>query len=169
MVRIGLVSLVRAEVVVVAGSAEQRLRRELVDMEEMTRTQVGVGDVALVGESAFHWTVDLLPQMPSAHTSRRLVVGFDFSDRYPYAPPRVRFAVPPFHPNVSGTGMVDSSVLTSEWSPTMTTAKVIVHLLDLLESPETTDPVRPEAADLYLSDRDAYQQKARASTESCAI
>lgn len=88
---------------------------------------------------------------------------------YPFNPPRFRFDTHIFHPNISSAS-VGIPGLSIEWSPAITTGKLLLTLTGLMSRPEFDDPcANPEAGVLGLSDPEAFAQRARSETQAHAV
>jgi ubiquitin-conjugating enzyme E2 D/E len=60
-------------------------------------------------------------------------------------------------------------ILKGAWSPALTISKLLLSITSLLTDPNPDDPFVPEIANLYKSDRAAYEEKARAWTAEYAV
>ena len=77
-------------------------------------------------------------------------IKIDFPTEYPFKLPKLRFETKVFHPNISRKGTVCVDISRNEWSPALTTAKVLLSVSSLLVSPNPEDPVDAESAHLYV-------------------
>ena len=68
-------------------------------------------------------------------------------------------------------GEVSLSVLgkNSQWSPAITLEKLMLSIASMLDEPNPKDPLRPELAQLYSTNKDEYKAKAKACTEMYAM
>ncbi|KAJ5912534.1 ubiquitin-conjugating enzyme E2 [Penicillium tannophilum] len=96
------------------------------------------------------------------------VLGLEFSDSYPWRPPAVQFKTAIYHPNIY-SGNVVLKILKTEWSPSITIKDVLVAIRALLANPNPDDPLAPEIAHLYKSDRSKFEAQARESTKKYAM
>lgn len=75
-----------------------------------------------------------------------------------------------WHPNISSqTGAICLDILKDQWSPALTIKTAMLSLQALLCSPEPTDPQDAEVANMYLSDRETFNNTAKFWTECYAM
>ena len=58
-----------------------------------------------------------------------------FPNVYPFNPPTVYFIPNIFHPNITGEGKLDLSLLKNEWSPACTLEKLLIEIKSLFYKP----------------------------------
>eukprot|EP00879_Flechtneria_rotunda_P007064 GHRR01007414.1.p1 GENE.GHRR01007414.1~~GHRR01007414.1.p1 ORF type:complete len:138 (+),score=33.08 GHRR01007414.1:562-975(+) len=88
-----------------------------------------------------------------------------FSERYPEKPPRVRFTCDMFHPNVYSDGNICMDTIQDKWSPCHNICTVLMSIQSLLTDPNCSSPANPEAAQLYIKDKKAYNRRVRRMAE----
>ena len=66
-----------------------------------------------------------------------------------------------YHPNVYADGNLCLDLLQDQWSPCHTICTLLTSIQSLLTDPNCTSPANPEAAQLYLKDRPAYNKRVR--------
>jgi ubiquitin-protein ligase len=95
-------------------------------------------------------------------------LNFQFSDKYPFEPPKVRFITPIMHPNINLEGTVCINLF-CEWSASMTVQKILLNIVSLLSSPNLNDPLMPEIAIMYTNNYDKYIQVIKKYTTKHAV
>lgn len=94
-----------------------------------------------------------------------LIAKKAFSEAYPSKPPKVRFLSKMFHPNIYKDGSICLDIIQDKWSPVYTVSSILTSIQSLLCDPNIDSPANPEAAQLYCSDRKAYNRRVRKCAE----
>lgn len=60
-------------------------------------------------------------------------------------------------------------ILKEQWSPALTISKVLLSICSLLTDPNPDDPLVPEIAQIYKTDRGRYEELAKEWTRKYAM
>ena len=94
-------------------------------------------------------------------------------DRYPFEPPKLRFATPVLHVNIDSGGRVCLDTLKmppkGTWGPALNVPTVLAMVRQLLAHPNADDGLEPDTVQLYKRDLGKFNATARAMTKKHAM
>ncbi|KAF3794366.1 Ubiquitin-conjugating enzyme E2 28 [Nymphaea thermarum] len=146
--------------------ASKRILKELKDLQKDPPTSCSAGPVA---EDMFHWQATIMGPPDSPYAGGVFLVTIHFPPDYPFKPPKVAFRTKVFHPNINSNGSICLDILKEQWSPALTISKVLLSICSLLTDPNPDDPLVPEIAHMYKTDRGKYESTARSWTQKYAM
>jgi len=145
--------------------ALKRINKELADLGKDPPANCSAGPV---GDDMFHWQATLMGPGDSPYAGGVFFLDIHFPADYPFKPPKVHFTTRIYHPNINQNGGICLDILKDQWSPALTTSKVLLSICSLLTDPNPDDPLVPEIAALYKSNIDKFNEKAREYTKRFA-
>jgi len=146
--------------------ALKRINKELQDLGRDPPAQCSAGPV---GDDLFHWQATIMGPPESPYQGGVFFLTIHFPTDYPFKPPKVAFTTRIYHPNINSNGSICLDILRSQWSPALTISKVLLSICSLLCDPNPDDPLVPEIARIFKTDRDKYTELAREWTRKYAM
>ncbi len=105
------------------------------------------------------WTAKIYGPCNTPYENGIFNILLKFDSDYPVRPPSVKFITPMYHPNIYKDGKICVDILqTAEWSPAQNIRTILVSIMSLLMDPNPASPANRQAAELYLSDIEKYNQ-----------
>merc|ERR1712080_245891 len=120
------------------------------------------------GDNLFEWVSTILGPPGSVYEGGVFFLDIHFSPEYPFKPPKVAFRTRIYHCNINSQGVICLDILKDNWSPALTISKVLLSICSLLTDPNPDDPLVPERAKLYKTNRKQHDRIARLWTKRYA-
>lgn len=136
----------------------KRLKKEYSDLTRDPPANCSGGPVS---DDIFHWRAMLMGPDDSPYQGGVFYLNIRFPADYPFKPPKVVFETKIYHPNINSGGGICLDILKDQWSPALTISKVLLSISALLCDPNPDDPLVPEIARLFMSDREKYNRTAK--------
>ncbi|EGX52566.1 Ubiquitin-conjugating enzyme E2 1, variant 2 [Orbilia oligospora] len=146
--------------------ALKRINKELTDLGRDPPSSCSAGPI---GDDLFHWQATIMGPADSPYASGVFFLAITFPTDYPFKPPKVNFTTRIYHPNINSNGSICLDILRDQWSPALTISKVLLSICSMLTDPNPDDPLVPEIAHVYKTDRARYEATAREWTRKYAI
>ncbi|KAF7534193.1 hypothetical protein G7054_g6427 [Neopestalotiopsis clavispora] len=143
--------------------ALKRINKELTDLGRDPPSSCSAGPV---GEDLFHWQATIMGPSDSPYSGGVFFLAIHFPTDYPFKPPKVNFTTRIYHPNINSNGSICLDILRDQWSPALTISKVLLSICSMLTDPNPDDPLVPEIAHVYKTDRPRYEATAREWTRN---
>ena len=147
--------------------ALRRITKELNDIQKDPPTNCSAGPVSQ--EDMFSWSATIMGPSDSPYQGGVFFLSIKFPSDYPFKPPKLTFQTRIYHPNINSNGSICLDILKDQWSPALTISKVLLSISSLLTDANPDDPFVPEIANLYKSDRKAYEKNASEWTKKYAM
>ena len=122
-----------------------------------------------VGDDLFHWQATIMGPEDSPYSGGVFFLNIHFPADYPFKPPKVSFTTRIYHCNINANGGICLDILKDQWSPALTISKVLLSICSLLTDPNPDDPLVPEIAQIFRTDRGKHDETAREWTHKYAM
>ena len=142
-------------------SVMQRLQYELKEIKNDPPANCSAGPV---NDDMFDWQATIYGAKDSPYEGGVFYLKINFTQDYPFKPPKCYFLTKIYHPNVNSDGGICLDILKENWSPALTVSKLLLSICSLMDDPNPDDPLVPEIAHLYKEDREKYIENARKFT-----
>ncbi len=146
--------------------ALKRINKELFDLQIDPPSNCSAGPVK---ENLFKWQATIMGPTDSPFEGGIFFLEINFPSQYPFKPPKCIFTTKIYHPNINSKGGICLDILGNNWSPALTISKVLLSICSLLTDPNPDDPLVPEIATLYTTNREKYDIIAREWTMKYAV
>mmetsp|Transcript_45888 Transcript_45888/g.60830 ORF Transcript_45888/g.60830 Transcript_45888/m.60830 type:complete len:121 (-) Transcript_45888:151-513(-) len=91
----------------------------------------------------------------------KFVVNLDFTDNYPFKPPKIKFVTKIYHPGVkTDTGEICTQAIEQQWVPTLNAKFVIEAILTVLQTPTAENAQEIAIAQIMQSNRNQWEATA---------
>ncbi|XP_057994026.1 ubiquitin-conjugating enzyme E2-17 kDa-like isoform X2 [Hevea brasiliensis] len=138
--------------------ASKRINKELKDLQKDPPVSCSAGFPAV--DNVFHWQATIKGSADSPYAGGVFVVSIHFPPDYQFKPPKASFKTKVYHPNINSKGSICLDILKEQWSPALTISKVLLSICLLLTDSNPDDPLVPEVAHVYKTDRYKYETTA---------
>lgn len=122
-----------------------------------------------MGDDLFHWQATIMGPEGSPYQGGIFFLQINFPTDYPFKPPKVSFTTKIYHCNINASGAICLDILKDQWSPALTISKVLLSISSLLTDANPDDPLVPDIAHLYKTDRTRHDATAREWTQKYAM
>jgi len=147
--------------------ALKRINKELADLGRDPPASCSAGPI---NESdMFTWQATIMGPTDSPYSGGVFFLNITFPTDYPFKPPKVNFTTRIYHPNINSNGSICLDILRDQWSPALTISKVLLSICSMLTDPNPDDPLVPEIAHVYKTNRQEYEDLAKEWTRKYAI
>eukprot|EP00325_Prymnesiales_sp_UTEX-LB-985_P021915 CAMPEP_0174714572 /NCGR_PEP_ID=MMETSP1094-20130205/18596_1 /TAXON_ID=156173 /ORGANISM="Chrysochromulina brevifilum, Strain UTEX LB 985" /LENGTH=149 /DNA_ID=CAMNT_0015913957 /DNA_START=19 /DNA_END=468 /DNA_ORIENTATION=+ len=146
-------------------TAIKRINKELQDLNKDPPASCKAGPV---DEDILHWKAAITAPADCPYAGGSFELDINFPQDYPFKPPKVKFITKIYHCNVNANGNICLDILSAQWSPALTISKVLLSICSLLTDPNPDDPLVPEIAKVYKTNRVEHDKTATEWTQKYA-
>ena len=149
-----------------SGYAISRINKELTDLGRDPPISCSAGPI---GDDLSHWQATMMGPSDTPYEGGTFFLAIRFPSDYPWRPPSINFTTRVYHPNINATGQISLDILGSEWQQSLTISKLLLSISTFLDDPNPDNPLVPEIAQVYKTDRAHYDATARDWTRKFAM
>eukprot|EP01084_Bolivina_argentea_P016551 30953_1 len=130
--------------------ALRRITKELKDIEADPPWNCSAGPT---GDDLFKWNGTITGPPDSPYNGGIFFLDIRFPQDYPFKPPKIKFETKIYHCGINDKGGISLDILRDNWSPALTISKCLLSIMSLLTDPNPDDPLVPNIAKLYKTNR----------------
>lgn len=145
--------------------ASKRISKEL---QDLTKNPIDNITAAPVGDDLYKWNGTVIGPVGTPYEGGVFKLEVHFPPDYPFKSPKCKFLTKIMHPNINEAGLICLDILKDQWSPALTISKVLLSICSLLADPNPNDPLVPDVAYLYKTNKDEFERQAKAYTRQFA-
>ena len=136
----------------------KRLNKELLEITKNPPPGCSAGPI---NDDLHTWEGTITGPDGSPYAGGVFFLRIMFPSDYPFKPPKVKFITKIYHPNIApNSGDICLDILRSQWTPALTTSKLLLCITSLLTSPNPDDPLYQEAGKLYKQNLKKFNKTA---------
>jgi ubiquitin-conjugating enzyme E2 D len=147
--------------------AAKRIFKEMKDLEMSPLDNCTAGPIDMELDM-YLWQGTIIGPEKSPYEGGLFKLEIRFPVNYPFKPPYVTFTTKVYHPNINIDGGICLDILKDQWTPSLTIGKVLLSISSLLTDANPKDPLVPEIARLYETNRPEFDRIAREYTQKYA-
>jgi len=147
------------------SQAAKRIQKELAEITLDPPSNCSAGPV---DDNMCEWVSTIMGPEGSPYEGGVFYLRIQFPQDYPFKPPKVTFKTKIYHCNINSQGHICLDILKDNWSPALTTSKVLLSICSLLTDPNPADPLDGNIAHQYIHDRETHDKLARDWTQRYA-
>lgn len=146
--------------------ATKRIMSELEQLKQDPPANCSAGPV---NDDLFTWNGTILGPSGTPYHGGIFFLHIYFPTDYPFKPPKINFVTKIYHPNISSNGSICLDIIKDQWSPALTISKVLLSICSLMADPNPDDPLVPDAANLFKSNKQEYNRICQEWTHLYAV
>lgn len=136
----------------------RRLRNDIRSIAQEGSTGI---DAVPLDVQETHWQASIIGPQGSPYEAGKFFLYIRFPYNYPMKPPHIRFLTKIIHPNVSRHGDLGIDIIQSNWSVSITIAKLLLSVQSLLTDPHTNICMEPKIGRIYEHERAKFNALAQ--------
>ena len=148
-------------------AATKRITRELNDFQKTAPENIAAGPED--DSNVFKWQGTLMGAPNTPYEGGTFFLNIQFPNDYPFKPPKIGFTTKIYHPNINSKGEICLDILKDSWAPNLNITAVLISLQTLLNEPNLDNPLEPQIAETYKTDKAKFDETAKKWTADFAM
>eukprot|EP01084_Bolivina_argentea_P090602 163221_1 len=146
----------------------QRVLQKISKREDAHRLQ-DICNAVPVDGNLFHWKGTIYGPVESVYEGGTFLLDIRIGNDFPLYPPSIIFTTKIYHCNIDCEGYICLDVLSERYTPALCPlSKILLSIQQLLQDPNPDDPLCPEIARLYKTNREKHDAIAKQWTHKFA-
>ncbi len=146
-------------------STLNRIKKELEDITNNPPYNCSAG---IADNNIYKWIASIIGPENSPYKNGIFSLEIIFPQDYPFNPPKIRFLTKIYHCNINSSGGICLDILKDKWSPALTVSKILLSICSLIDDPNPDDPLMPDIANLYKTNKEKHDLIATSYTQKYA-
>jgi ubiquitin-conjugating enzyme E2 D/E len=142
------------------------LEKELDDLKRNPPANCSAG---VINDDIYNWQATILGPEDSPYAGGVFYLNIEFPYDYPFKPPKIIFRTRIYHCNINTAGNICLDILKEQWSPALTISKVLLSICSIMDDQNPNDPLMPDIANLYMNNRERFNDTAIYYTQKYAM
>ncbi|XP_054167465.1 ubiquitin-conjugating enzyme E2 2-like [Oppia nitens] len=138
--------------------ALKRIQKELQELQKDPPPRCSAQPV---GDDLFSWQGVIEGPPDTPYEGGAFKIKIQFPKDYPFHAPHIKFTTKIYHPNITPDGSICLDTLKKNWSCAFTITQVMLSIQQLLSDPNPADPLVPQIARQYQTNRQEYNRVAK--------
>ena len=140
------------------------------ELGDLTRQPIAGVAIAPTENDVMIWNITIDGPEGTPFIGGKFVVNLDFTDNYPFKPPKIKFVTKIYHPGVkTDTGEICTQAIDQQWVPTLNAKFVIEAILTVLQTPTAENAQEIEIAQVMQSNRNQWEATAAQWVQQYAL
>ena len=131
------------------------------ELGDLNKAPIAGVAIAPTEDNVMIWNITIDGPEGTPFIGGKFVVNLDFSDNYPFKPPKIKFMTKIYHPGVkTDTGEICTLAIDQNWVPTLNAKFVIEAILTVLQTPNAENAQEISIAQVWQSNRNQWEATA---------